>query len=85
MQLRCGSVAVAVNRLFVFISSSFAMFKNVEHSLEMSNNCTASDLETNCLHNICSIIHVIISRTVGTVFYKKKVRRLICLSGVAFK
>ena len=31
---RCGSVAVAVNWLFVFISSFFAMFKNVAHSLE---------------------------------------------------
>ena len=34
VRLRCGSVAVAVNGLFVFISSFFQMFKNVVHSLE---------------------------------------------------
>ena len=34
LRLRCGSVAVAVNWLFVFISLFFAMFKNVVHSLE---------------------------------------------------
>ena len=34
MRFRCGPIEVAVNLLFVFISSFFAMFKNVEHSLE---------------------------------------------------
>ena len=33
-RFRCGSVAVAVNWLFVFISSIFPMFLNVVHSLE---------------------------------------------------
>ena len=33
-RFRCGSVAVAVNRLFAFISSFFAIFKISVHSLE---------------------------------------------------
>ena len=36
MRLRCGSVAVAVNLLFVFFSSFFAMFKNVVHSRRLT-------------------------------------------------
>ena len=31
--VRCGFVAVPVNLIFVVISPSFAIFKNVEHSL----------------------------------------------------
>ena len=34
MRLRCGCVAVPVNYFFDIISSSFAKFKNVVHSLE---------------------------------------------------
>jgi len=34
MRFRCGCVAVAVNLRFVFISSFFAMFKNVVHVSE---------------------------------------------------
>ena len=31
LRFRCGSIAVVVNWLFVFMSSFFAMFKNVVH------------------------------------------------------
>jgi len=34
MRFRCGCVAVAVNWLFAFISSFFAMYKNNVHRLE---------------------------------------------------
>ena len=34
LRLRCGCVAVPVNLFFDIISSSFAKFKNVVHSLE---------------------------------------------------